>query len=68
MRFVKPLDTDLLRELAGNHDLLVTLEENALAGGAGSAVNEYLAAQQAAFHYDPNIGLPDAFIEHGSRE
>ena len=67
MRFVKPLDTDLLRELASTHELLVTLEENALAGGAGSAVNEYLA-QQGIVSNILNIGLPDAFIEHGSRE
>ncbi len=68
MRFVKPLDTDLLRELANTHELLVTLEENTLAGGAGSAVNEYLAQQSGIGTHILNIGLPDAFIEHGSRE
>jgi 1-deoxy-D-xylulose-5-phosphate synthase len=67
MRFVKPLDTELLRELANSHAWLVTIEENAIAGGAGSAVNEYFAAQGITVN-TLNIGLPDAFIEHGSRE
>ncbi len=64
MRFVKPLDVDLLRELATSHSLLVTLEENAVAGGAGAGVAEALAAlgvQVAVLH----LGLPDQFIEHG---
>ncbi|HUH39044.1 MAG TPA: 1-deoxy-D-xylulose-5-phosphate synthase [Spongiibacteraceae bacterium] len=65
MRFVKPLDEALIRQLAGSHRLLVTLEENTLLGGAGAAVNEYL---QAAGLEIPvlNLGLPDRFIEHGS--
>jgi 1-deoxy-D-xylulose-5-phosphate synthase len=64
MRFVKPLDVDLLRELAQRHRLLVTLEENAVAGGAGAGVAEALAElglTVPVFH----LGLPDAFIEHG---
>jgi 1-deoxy-D-xylulose-5-phosphate synthase len=64
MRFVKPLDIDLLRELAQNHRLLVTLEENTVAGGAGAGVAEALAGlgiQVAVLH----LGLPDRFIEHG---
>jgi 1-deoxy-D-xylulose-5-phosphate synthase len=64
MRFVKPLDLDLLRQLAASHRLLVTLEENAVAGGAGAGVAEALAGlglNVAVFH----LGLPDAFIEHG---
>ncbi len=64
MRFVKPLDVALLRELAAGHRLLVTLEENAIAGGAGAGVAEALAAlgvEVAMLH----LGLPDAFIEHG---
>ena len=67
MRFVKPLDTALIDRLAADHDLLVTLEENALAGGAGSAVLEHLAG---AGQPTPvlTLGLPDAFSEHGSRE
>ncbi|GAB1073542.1 MAG: 1-deoxy-D-xylulose-5-phosphate synthase [Shewanella algae] len=67
MRFVKPLDEDLIRELAANHDLLVTVEENAIMGGAGSGVLEYLASQGIC---KPvlQIGLPDEFIKHGSPE
>lgn len=67
MRFVKPLDTAAILELAGSHDWLITLEENAIAGGAGSAVNEVLASQGVAIN-TLNLGLPDSFIEHGSRE
>jgi len=64
MRFVKPLDRDLVLELAGSHDLLVTVEENVVAGGAGSAV---LEALQAAGSRVPvlQLGLPDRFIDHG---
>jgi 1-deoxy-D-xylulose-5-phosphate synthase len=64
MRFVKPLDEALVRRLAKTHELLVTLEENAVAGGAGSGVAEFLAAsgiQTRIVH----LGLPDGFIEHG---
>lgn len=67
MRFVKPLDTDLILELVRQHDWLITLEENVLAGGAGSAVNEFLASQGISIN-TLNLGLPDAFIEQGSRE
>ncbi len=67
MRFVKPLDEELILELVENHDTLVTLEDNAVAGGAGSAVNEFLLARQAQIPV-LNLGLPDTFIEHGSRE
>ncbi|MHB8915129.1 MAG: 1-deoxy-D-xylulose-5-phosphate synthase [Thiobacillus sp.] len=64
MRFVKPLDTDLLRQLAQSHDLLVTLEENAVAGGAGAACAEALT--EMGFHIAiSHLGLPDRFIEHG---
>lgn len=68
MRFVKPLDTDMIRQMANGHTRLVTLEENAVAGGAGSAVNEYLAAHHDAAIRIQNIGLPDRFIDQGSRE
>ncbi len=64
MRFVKPLDLDLLRELGNTHTHIVTLEENALMGGAGSAVAEALAAMgivRPILH----LGLPDRFVEHG---
>jgi 1-deoxy-D-xylulose-5-phosphate synthase len=64
MRFVKPLDAELILKLADEHDALVTVEENVVAGGAGSAVAELLAAERVTvpiFH----IGLPDRFIDHG---
>ena len=66
MRFVKPLDEALLQRLAAEHRWLVTLEENAIAGGAGSAVSEYLA-QQAIHTPVYHFGLPDEFIEQGER-
>ncbi len=67
MRFIKPLDTALIAELAQNHDLLVTIEENAVMGGAGAAVME---AMQALNITTPVLclGLPDHFIEHGNHE
>ncbi len=67
MRFVKPLDIDLVSKLAQSHDLLVTIEENTLEGGAGSAV---LEAMQASHMATPVLclGLPDCFIEHGTHE
>ena len=64
MRFVKPLDTDLVRELAMNHTLLVTIEENVIMGGAGSAVLESLQ-QQGCLVPVLQLGLPDRFIEQG---
>ncbi|QHS09620.1 1-deoxy-D-xylulose-5-phosphate synthase [Sinimarinibacterium sp. NLF-5-8] len=67
MRFVKPLDADLILELANANDLLVTLEDNVRMGGAGSAVNEVLLAQHQHVTL-LNLGLPDQFIEHGTRE
>jgi 1-deoxy-D-xylulose-5-phosphate synthase len=67
MRFVKPLDEELILELAKSHDVLVTVEENVIAGGAGSAVNEFLQAQSILLPV-LNIGLPDRFVEQGSRE
>ncbi|MDB5810670.1 MAG: 1-deoxy-D-xylulose-5-phosphate synthase [Betaproteobacteria bacterium] len=64
MRFVKPLDEALVAELAGSHDLLVTVEENVIMGGAGSAVLEALQRRRykAAVL---QLGLPDRFIDHG---
>ena len=67
MRFIKPLDVDTVIEMATTHELLITVEESAIAGGAGSAVNECLAhagIQAAAGNY----GLPDRLIQHGSRD
>jgi len=65
MRFVKPLDEGLLRELARTHELLVTVEENTVNGGAGSGVNEFLSAAGITTTV-LNLGLPDRFIEHGN--
>jgi len=67
MRFVKPLDEALVRDLARSHDYLVTVEENVVMGGAGSAVNEYLVSSGLPLPV-LNLGLPDRYIEHGSRE
>jgi len=67
MRFVKPLDENLILEIAKTYDVLVTVEENVIAGGAGSAVNEFLQAQSILMPV-LNIGLPDRFVEQGSRE
>ncbi|MEJ1298448.1 MAG: 1-deoxy-D-xylulose-5-phosphate synthase [Candidatus Sedimenticola sp. (ex Thyasira tokunagai)] len=65
MRFIKPLDEALIIELANSYDLLVTLEENVVQGGAGSAVNECLAAIGHKVR-TLNLGLPDHFIEHAA--
>ncbi len=67
MRFVKPLDEAAILALAGSHELLVTLEENVVAGGAGSAVNELLACRGARVSA-LNLGLPDRNLAHGTRE
>jgi 1-deoxy-D-xylulose-5-phosphate synthase len=67
MRFVKPLDEELVLRLAAKHSALVTLEENAVAGGAGSAVIELLANCAQALP-SLTLGIPDRFIEHGSRD
>jgi len=66
MRFVKPLDEAAVLEAAENHELLITLEENALPGGAGEAITACLAAHRVRVDVH-NIGLPDRFVEHGSR-
>ncbi len=67
MRFVKPLDVTAILELSLNHDLLVTIEDNAIQGGAGSAVNECIM-QHAVDINVLNIGIPDRYIAHGTRE
>jgi 1-deoxy-D-xylulose-5-phosphate synthase len=67
MRFVKPLDEALVLRLAAQHRALVTIEENAVAGGAGSAVLELLANCGNALP-SLTLGIPDRFVEHGSRE
>ncbi len=67
MRFVKPLDTELIDQIASTHELIITLEENAIPGGAGAGVAEYLLASRSSTPIRI-IGLPDEFVEHGSRE
>jgi len=67
MRFVKPLDEKLLLKISQEYKLLVTLEDNALAGGAGSGVSEYLRDQNCNTPV-LQLGLPDSFLEQGSRE
>jgi 1-deoxy-D-xylulose-5-phosphate synthase len=64
MRFVKPLDTEMIAYLARTHEALVTVEENVVAGGAGSAVAEMLAAEGFTVPI-LQLGLPDEFIDHG---
>ncbi|WP_337028086.1 1-deoxy-D-xylulose-5-phosphate synthase [Pantoea eucalypti] len=67
MRFVKPLDEALIAELAATHDSLITLEEGAIKGGAGSGVNEFIMAKRLAVPV-LNIGLPDEFIPQGTQD
>ncbi|MCV2518620.1 MAG: 1-deoxy-D-xylulose-5-phosphate synthase [Candidatus Lightella neohaematopini] len=67
MRFVKPLDTSLIKELSYNHRIFVTIEENSIIGGAGSAVNEFVMYNQLSVKV-LNIGLPDLFINHGDQK
>jgi 1-deoxy-D-xylulose-5-phosphate synthase len=67
MRFVKPLDEELILELARSHKAFVTIEDNAIAGGAGAAVAECLAAHGVTLPIQ-HLGLPDVYLEHGSRE
>jgi len=67
MRFIKPLDEELILALAARHRALVTIEENAVLGGAGSAVVELLAAEGVSLPL-LQVGIPDRFIAHGSRE
>lgn len=64
MRFVKPLDKELIKELSQTHSCFITLEENVIAGGAGSAVSEFLAEQNIQISIK-HLGLGDKFIEHG---
>ena len=67
MRFAKPIDTELLTQLAKSHDLLVTIEKNVVSGGAGSGVNEFLITQNTNCK-TLNLGLPDTYIHHGTQE
>ena len=67
MRFVKPIDNNLINEISDKFKLVVTLEDNVIAGGAGSAVNEKLLELNSSSKV-LNLGLPDGFIEHGDQE
>ena len=67
MRFIKPIDEKLLEEVSDTYKLIVTLEDNVVAGGAGSAVNEQLLKLNSSSKI-LNLGLPDEFIEHGDQE
>lgn len=67
MRFIKPLDEALVMHMAQNHEVIITVEENAIAGGAGSAVNECLLAEKVMIPI-LNLGLADSYIDQGSRE
>lgn len=67
MRFVKPLDTQILANLSKDHDLLVSLEDGAIMGGAGSAVGEYLMATKQSVQL-LQIGLPDQFVMQGTQQ
>jgi len=67
MRFVKPLDQALIKQVAANHSLIVTLEENAVAGGAGAAVAEYISMENLHNRL-LLLGMPDLFIEQASQE
>lgn len=64
MRFIKPLDTNILDELSKTHQLIVTIEENVTSGGAGSGVSEYLHKESTTTPI-LNLGLPDTFLPHG---
>ena len=67
MRFIKPLDVKLICDIARTHQLIVTIEENAIMGGAGSAVCELLNAHNLHIPVK-QLGLPDTFMEHGKPE
>jgi 1-deoxy-D-xylulose-5-phosphate synthase len=66
-RFIKPLDHELLTTLVSGHQHIVTVEENVLSGGFGSQVAQYLIANNIAYGRISQFGIPDDFIEHGSR-
>jgi len=67
MRFIKPIDENIIADMATNHELIVTLEDNVIMGGAGSAVSEVLAKHQILTN-TLHLGLPDSYQEHGSRD
>jgi 1-deoxy-D-xylulose-5-phosphate synthase len=66
MRFVKPLDKSIIDQAVAHHDVIVTIEDNAIAGGAGSGVNEYILAKGQSIKV-LNIGVADHFVKHGTQ-
>ncbi|MBK2028526.1 1-deoxy-D-xylulose-5-phosphate synthase [Francisella noatunensis] len=69
MRFVKPLDEQMINQICQNHEIIFTLEENSIAGGAGSAVNEYILANDLSKNIIiRNFGLKDEFLTHGTKD
>jgi 1-deoxy-D-xylulose-5-phosphate synthase len=67
MRFAKPLDVNMIRELSETHDYFITLEDNVVSGGAGSAVNEFMLGEGLDKNII-NLGIPNEIISHGSQE
>ena len=67
MRFVKPIDKEVIKQIANSHEYIITIEDNVTMGGAGSAVNEILAADNK-FVCVKNLGLPDNYLDHATRE
>jgi 1-deoxy-D-xylulose-5-phosphate synthase len=67
MRFAKPLDMNKIRELSKTHDYFITLEDNVVRGGAGSAVNEFIVGEGLDINI-VNLGIPDEIISHGSQQ
>jgi len=67
-RFVKPLDGELIDDVLENEPVLITVEENAVAGGFGSGVNEYLVSRGYDTSRVRNLGLPDSFADQGTRD
>jgi 1-deoxy-D-xylulose-5-phosphate synthase len=64
-RFIKPLDTELFDQIAQEHDLIITIEENVLTGGYGQQVTDYVSRSKLPVHVH-TIGIPDEYVEHGN--
>ena len=67
MRFIKPIDADLIEKMANTHTLIVTIEENVILGGAGSQVQSVLSTRNCLIH-TLHLGLPDHFVEHATQD
>ena len=68
MRFVKPIDENLLHTIVANYDKIITVEDGCIQGGFGSAVVEFLADHQYNHVQVKRLGIPDRFVEHGSQQ